>query len=242
MKIYNILLMSLVTVVLICGLSWNFWIKDGEKRETDTVTDIDGNAYLIIKIGEQWWMAENLKVTRYRNGDPIPNVTDENAWHNLKTGGYCSYDNDASKAEIYGYLYNWYAVKDPRGLAPEGWHVPSDNEWQTLVDYLGGNGVAGGKMKETGTAHWTSPNAGATNESGFSALPGGYRSYCGVLGSFGRGCGDDYCDANFWSSTESSTEDGRYGAWHRVLYCNALEVHREDVYKQYGNSVRCVRD
>lgn len=138
-----------------------------------TVTDYDGNVYQTVLIGDQCWMMENLKVTHYRNGDPIPHVTDGVTWGNLTSGAYCNYNNDEGNVATYGRLYNWYAVDDSRNIAPAGWHVPSDAEWQTLVDYLGGDAVAGGKMKEAGTTHWASPNTGATNESGFTALPGG---------------------------------------------------------------------
>jgi uncharacterized protein (TIGR02145 family) len=116
-----------------------------------TVTDIDGNVYQTVTLGGQVWMAENLKVTRYRNGDPIPCVNDASAWSGLSTGAYCHYNNDFNNAAIYGRLYNWYAVSDSRNIAPGGWHVPTDTEWQTLVDLLGGSSVAGGKMKTTGT-------------------------------------------------------------------------------------------
>ena len=197
--------------------------------------DIDGNIYQTIQIGNQEWMAENLKVTRYRNGDDIEYVTDNNQWSNLSTGAYCYYSNSSSNGDIYGALYNWYAVEedDTRGLAPEGWRVPTDAEWQTLVDYLGGSSVAGGKMKETGTAHWNSPNTGATNESGFTALPGGYRNFYNgsfdYLGNYGY----------FWSATEYSA----YYAWSRILVYDSTEVYRNYYdYKQYGYSVRCIRD
>ena len=113
--------------------------------EIGTVTDIDGNLYYTVKIGEQWWMLENLRVTHYRNGDAIPNVTDDAEWEGLSTGAYCDYDNDPANVATYGRLYNWYAVGDSRNIAPAGWHVPSDDEWQTLVDYLGGSSVAGGE-------------------------------------------------------------------------------------------------
>jgi len=116
----------------------------------NVVVDIDGNFYAVVKIGDQWWMAENLKVIHYRNGDAIPNVT-LREWSALTTGAYCDWGNDPNNAGIYGRLYNWYTVADSRKIAPEGWHVSSDEEWQTLVDYLGGSSVAGGKMKETGT-------------------------------------------------------------------------------------------
>ena len=200
-------------------------------QTTGTVTDYDGNVYKTVKIGDQWWMAENLKVTHYRKGEVIPNVTDNTAWSNLTTGAYCEYDNNSENVETYGRLYNWYAVSDSRNIAPEGWHVPTDAEWSTLVTYLGGASVAGGKLKETGTTHWNSPNVGATNESGFAALPGGSRSnngYFNLLGYY----------AYFWSSTES----GSNCAWSRTLYYVIASVYRYDDGKQYGFSVRLVRD
>src|ERR1035437_4904310 len=127
-----------------------------------------------VTICTQSWMLKNLDVSTYRNGDLIPEVTDGSAWSALTAGAWCWYNNDsATNASTYGKLYNWYAVNDPRGLAPTGWHVPSDAEWTTLSTCLGGNAVAGGAMKETGTTHWTSPNTGATNSSGFTGLPGG---------------------------------------------------------------------
>ena len=143
--------------------------------EYSTMTDIDGNTYTTVKIGDQWWMAENLKVTHYRNGEEIPNITDNTEWANLTSGAYCDYDNNPNNVATYGRLYNWYSIEDSRDLAPDGWHVPSRDEWQTMIEYLGGDGIAGGKLKESGTEHWLSPNEGATNESGFSALPSGMR-------------------------------------------------------------------
>ena len=198
-----------------------------------TVTDIDGNVYSTVTIGTQVWLAENLKVTHYRNGEPIPKVTDNTEWSNLITGAYCNYDNDANNADTYGSLYNWYAVNDSRNIAPTGWHVPTDEEWQTLVDYLGGDDIAGGKMKETGTTHWNSPNEGATNESGFSALPGGYRYGNGNYYSMGG-------NASFWSSTEYDS-DSNY-AWARYLFVNFPGILDNGSGKRYGFSVRCVRD
>ncbi len=140
-------------------------------------------------------MAENLKVTHYRNGDAIPNVTNNTEWAGLTTGAYGNYINDINNFHTYGGLYNWYAVVDGRNMAPVGWHVPSDAEWQVLVNYLGGHAVAGGKMKEIGSTHWCTPNIDATNESGFSALPGGYRHYHGDYGGMGN-------NELFWSTTE----------------------------------------
>jgi uncharacterized protein (TIGR02145 family) len=196
-----------------------------------TVTDIDGNVYQTVTIGTQVWMAENLKVTHYRNGDPIPHVTDGGTWSGLSTGAYCNYNNDEGNVATYGRLYNWYAVDDSRNIAPAGWHMPTDAEWQILVDYLGGEAVAGGKLKEAGTAHWYCPNTGATNESGFTALPGGCRDYYGNFGFMGF-------DAGIWSSTEYDSNH----AWYRYLDFNYSGVSRDDDSKQFGFSVRCVRD
>ncbi len=170
----------------------------------DTVMDIDGNTYQTVQIGTQVWMKENLKVSRYRNGDPIPTNLSNSAWQAATTGAYAIYNNNAANDTTFGKLYNWYAVADSRNLCPAGWHVPSDAEWTTLEDYLGGGLVAGGKMKTT--TDWQSPNTGATNESGFSGLPGGLRDGSGSyynVGYFGY----------WWSSTELSTA----GAWYRYL-------------------------
>ncbi|MCX6830177.1 MAG: fibrobacter succinogenes major paralogous domain-containing protein [candidate division Zixibacteria bacterium] len=195
-----------------------------------TVIDIDGNGYQTVTIGTQVWLAENLKVTHYRNGEAIPNVTYDATWSGLTTGAYCEYNNDINNVATYGRLYNWYAVSDSRNIAPAGCHVPSDAEWQTLVDYLGGGAVAGGKMKETGTTHWSSPNIGATNESGFSGLPGGYRYNYGYYDAVGN-------VALYCSSTENNSS-----AWNRILSYSLAGVGRGSDNKRYGWSVRCVKD
>jgi uncharacterized protein (TIGR02145 family) len=170
-----------------------------------SVSDIDGNAYPIVKIGSQMWTQKNLNVSRYRNGDTIPQVTDPTEWTNLKTGAWCWYNNDsASYAATYGKIYNFYAVKDPRGLAPNGWRVPSENDWQILSNFLGGDAVAGGKLKTTGTSVWFTPNTGATNESGFNGLPGGDRnllSYFGGIGVAGNWWTTDYNNNSFPPNT-----------------------------------------
>ena len=208
-----------------------------------SVTDIDGNVYEIVKIGNQWWMAENLKVTRYRNGDVIPNVTDNTQWTNLSSGAWCSYNNDDGNINTYGLLYNWYAVNDSRNIAPAGWHVSTDAEWKELEMYLGMSQSdadntgwrgtdEGGKMKESGTTHWNSPNTGATNESGFSALPGGYRN--SDDGTF-YGIGNS---GYWWSATEYSSNS----AWYRDLDFQSSGIVRHGYGKQFGFSVRCVRD
>jgi uncharacterized protein (TIGR02145 family) len=201
---------------------------------SQTVSDIDGNIYNTVTIGTQVWMVENLKTTKYRNGDPIPNVTDEIQWSNLTTGGYCNYDNDISNVTTYGRLYNWYAVNDSRNIAPIGWHVATDAEWTTLTDYLGGENVAGSKLKEFGTAHWQSPNDDATNESGFTALPGGDRFFNGPF-NYMTGMGFWLC----WA-------DGVLGsAWGRSLvrgFGNVDRYNEPDYEASGGCSVRCIKD
>jgi uncharacterized protein (TIGR02145 family) len=186
-----------------------------------------------VKICDQVWMDKNLDVDRYRNGDPIPKVTDNNAWFNLTTGAYCYFNNDsATYAATYGKLYNWYAVNDPRGLAPAGWHIPSDEEWATIETCLGGASVAGGAMKDTGTMHWQSPNAGATNSSNFTGLPGGYRNYDGLFNNVGL-------YGYWWSTTPYSVQ----GANNRqLIYYEDDIITNNNESKKIGLSVRCLRD
>ena len=183
--------------------------------------------YPSVLIGAQYWMEKNLEVTTYRNGDPIPYVTDATAWGNLMTGAWCYYNNDPSN----GKLYNWYAVNDPRGLAPTGWHVPTNAELTTLEITLGGTAVAGGKMKVAGTTRWKTPNVLADNSSGFSGLPGGIRVNIGTFDGVGL-------NGDWWSSTESSTAD----AWYYLLYYDFGFIYSSFDNKNYGFSVRCLRD
>lgn len=209
-----------------------------------SMRDIDGNTYRTIKIGDQWWMAENLKVTHYRNGDNIPNIRDDFEWIGLTTGALCSNANRDGNAIIYGYLYNWYAIIDNRSLAPEGWHIPTDEEWKELEINLGmsranADGTdwrgdkEGGMLKETGTVHWSSPNTGATNQFGFTALPGGLRHEIDMDTFFSVGF-----TAFFWTSSES----GATNAWYRHLHCSESQIFRKDFFKYYGCSIRCVKD
>jgi len=194
-----------------------------------------------VQIGRQEWMTENLSVDHYRNGDPIPEVQDPKKWGALNTGAWCFYENDSYHGKVYGRLYNWYAVNDPRGLAPEGWHVPSDKEWQELERFLGMSwddaekegwrASIGGKLKETGTLHWRDTNAGATNETGFTALAGGDRNTNGGFYNIGN-------YASFWSSSASDDAVG----WFRVLIYIGTEVGRNGVDKRVGMPVRCVWD
>ncbi len=201
-----------------------------DKEDPKTVTDIDGNIYHTVVIGNQVWMVENLKVTKYRNGDAIQLVTEKSDWANLNTEGYCIYNNSDSSG-VYGVLYNWKAVTDDRNIAPKGWHVPDSSEFKELIDYLGGSDVAGGEMKETTFSHWTSPNTGATNGSGFTALPGGIRDLNGSYLYLGLSC-------NFWCSDEFTP--GRPNFVY-VINTNAKAVD-SNYNGRAGLSVRCIRD
>ena len=196
-----------------------------------------------IKIGNQTWTTKNLDVTTYRNGDKIPQVKNKKKWAKLKTGAWCYYENKTAKGTTYGKLYNWYAVNDPRGLAPKGYHIPTDAEWTILTDYLGGDTIAGTKMKST--SGWDN-NGNGSNTSGFAGLPGGYRkslirksrnglirkSRIRLIRKKFNGIGDF---GNWWSSSE----DGADSAWCRNLNDN---VNRYDDRKLFGFSVRCLRD
>ncbi len=202
-----------------------------------TTTDIEGNLYHTIKIGGQTWMVENLKTTKFRNGDPIPSVTDNNYWTLLSSAGvslsgYCNYNNQESYSASYGRLYNWCTVNDKRGLAPKGWHIPSKSEWQILIDYLGGESLAGGKLKEAGCSHWISPNVGATNLSGFTALPGGYRS--GNNGLF-----YDLGSSGYWWT---STDNWILGAINVDLRNTNSIIKIYASWEDFGFSVRCIKD
>ena len=213
-------------------------------NETGTVTDYDGNTYNTVKIGNQWWMAENLKVTYYPDGTEIQLVEANSAWDTLDYTdiAYCYYDNSSANGDTYGALYTWEAVMNGsvssssnpsgvQGVCPDDWHVPSDAEWAELVDYLGGESVAGGKLKEKGNTHWISHNNEATNESGFTALPGGYRYGTGNFVNIGK-------YGFWWSSTESSSGT----AWGRLLGYYYRIIYRYYDYNEGGFSVRCVRD
>jgi uncharacterized protein (TIGR02145 family) len=190
-----------------------------------------------VTIGKQVWMLENLNVATFKNGVEIPKVQDESAWIkavNNQQPAWCYYYNDKKNGDKFGKLYNWYAVVDNNGLCPQGWHVPSDDEWYVLTDYLGGSQIAGGKMKEVGITNWNSPNTESTNLSLFTGLPGGYRNYNGNYYYIG--------DSGFWwSSTEYASEyEGR--AWLRYLSnANGVAIRYND-YKAFGISVRCLRD
>lgn len=204
--------------------------------ETGTVTDVQGNIYKTIKIGDQWWMAEDLKVTKYRDGTSIPNVPDGTAWRDLTTGAYCNVNIEPYKDPViyanYGKLYNFHAANDKRNLCPIGWHIPSEAELLTLVNYLGGEAVAGGKIKKAGTSHWISPNTGATNESGFSALPAGIREW----GEYNTAIGNN---ARYWSSKTGTSE---LRAYMISVSFNSASLTYNQTYKTEGICIRCIKD
>jgi uncharacterized protein (TIGR02145 family) len=216
---------------------WSFidlWIEGKLK----VLTDCDGNIYETVTIGDQVWMAENLKTTKYNDCTPIPLVTDNTSWATLTSPGYCWYNNDAATYKAtYGALYNWYSV-DPasngdKNVCPTGWHVPNDVDWVTLITYLGGESIAGNSLKEIGTTHWQAPNEGATNESGFTALPGGYRNLNGVL--FYEIGNDGY----WWSASEYSSAT----AWSQHMYWGNSNAYWYPLYDKHdGFSIRCLKN
>jgi uncharacterized protein (TIGR02145 family) len=220
MKKTNKVLLAILSVVMLSAF--------GFIKSEAQVTDKDGNVYKTVTIGTQEWTSENLNVEHYRNGDLIPQVQNKNEWLNLTTGAWCYYNNDSANGKTYGKLYNWFAVNDSRGLAPEGWHIPGDTEWTILTDFLGV--AVGGKLKAT--TLWQSPNTEATNESGFTGLPGGGRGSNGRFDFIGKFC-------FFWSASE----DVNGTKWNRNLRYNRSDVGRDGGnYEKDGLSVRCVRD
>lgn len=211
-------------------------------RTSIKVTGTQMPQYPEVVIGTQTWLQKNLEVTTYRNGDPIPEITDIAEWANTTSGAWCYYNNDPANGPIYGKLYNWYAVNDPRGLAPEGWHIASDYDLKILEVYLGmswsnadNDGIRGtdegGKMKEAGNYHWLDPNTGANNLSGFTALPGGLRTngYFTQMGQYGY----------FWTAT---IYPYRGMPWYRLLANDGSFVYRNIYTMNEGMSVRCVKD
>ncbi|MFC1733159.1 fibrobacter succinogenes major paralogous domain-containing protein [candidate division KSB1 bacterium] len=197
-----------------------------------SVSDIDGNVYDTVVIGTQTWLVQNLKVTKLNDGTSIPLVTSDTTWLNQTTAAYCWYNNnEALVKDPFGALYNWYAVNTGK-LCPAGWHVPDDVEWDTLITFLGGNPIAGGKLKDTGTIYWLPPNTGASNESGFTALPGGCRSE-------NNGLFDLMFESGwYWSSKEESITD----AWSWELTSDEIDINAVISRKKKGISVRCIRD
>jgi uncharacterized protein (TIGR02145 family) len=199
--------------------------------QAQNVKDIDGNVYKTVTIGKQVWMAENLKTTRFNDGTAIPLVADDQAWGALTTPAFCWYNKDAAvNKNKYGALYNWFSINTGK-LCPSGWHVATDAEWTTLTTYSGGENVAGGKLRETGIIHWEKPNTGASNESGFTTLPGGYRNNHGAFANIG-----------FFGFWWTATENVPTASWCRTMGCTGTNILRIFSLKKNGYSVRCIRD
>jgi uncharacterized protein (TIGR02145 family) len=196
-----------------------------------SVKDGDGNIYMTVNLGKQVWIAENLKTTKLNDGKAIPLVTDDAKWKALKTPAYCLYKNEEKNKEVYGVLYNYYAVKT-RKLCPVGWHVPTEPEWAVMLQFLGDPATAGDKLKEAGRDHWQNLNSKATNDYDFTGRPGGMRDFTGIFPIDG----DSY--AIWWTSTESNTKQARA----RGLYDQSSMVYNGFDNFGSGYSVRCMKD
>ena len=234
----NIFIFILILIsTIVFGISFT-----GCKKEQNTpkllnpnlnygsISDQEGNQYATINIGNIEIMAENLHTTKYSNGDPIPNVQDKDQWINLNSGAWVHYNNDSQYENPYGKLYNWYAVTDSRNVCPSGWHVPTQTEWNELIGYLGGENIAGGKMKSVGTQFWQNQNVDATNESGFTGVPGGIRRYDGYFSKLGE-------DGEWWSITTDTT----YGLIELNSYSGSVGIVTMTG-PMKGLSVRCIKN
>jgi uncharacterized protein (TIGR02145 family) len=220
--IYSTLLITIIVICISCKK---------EEKPPDPVKDFEGNTYQTVKIGTQIWMAENLKSLLYSDGTDIPLVSDSTGWKKLTSPGYCWYNNfDTAKNHFYGALYNGYTITTSK-ICPSGWHVPSNDEWKILNDFLADSVSGGGKLKAEGTAYWKSPNKGATNTSGFSALPSGFRYFGGSFTA-------RFYYTGFWSSTENGTTD----QWFMSLYYADSKISMGQVSKNQGLCIRCVKD
>jgi uncharacterized protein (TIGR02145 family) len=228
-KLWNFSLTVMgIILILTTGCSKDEDIKI--PSPTGQVTDVEGNSYPTLTIGTQTWMVENLRTTQFNDGTEIPLITNNAEWSNLHTPAYCWYANEEANQDIYGAMYNTFAVNTGK-LCPAGWHVPTDAEWTILTDFIGGEGEAGGKMKSHGTTHWNDPNTGANNASGFSGLPGGHRGSNGAFNNLGN-------NGYWWSTTELDS------IYTRNRY---LQYDKAEVFRHYGNNkggftVRCISD
>ena len=221
-SLYVILLGTVVSLIIGCSKKDN---------PPDPVTDIEGNTYKTIRIGDQVWMAENLRTSTFSDGTEIPVVEDAGSWNELTSPGLCWYNNDEGvNKDLYGALYNYYSVVSG-SLCPDGWHVPSMDDWHKLRDVLGDTITGGGKLKEEGTLHWKTPNTGAVNSNGFTALPAGIRYFEGTFNS-----------ATFFTAFWSSTESDNNKAWYLSLYFADSVAVMSTISKKDGFSVRCLKD
>lgn len=227
-QISTILLVTTLLLIITSGC------KKNEEEESSIIKDGDGNIYTSVTIGNQVWLKQNLKTTKFNDGTAIPLVTGNTEWNNLSTPGYCWYNNDeATYSSDYGALYNWYAVGTGK-LCPKGWRAPTNNEMDDLLVLLGDYPTAGGKLKEEGTTHWNSPNAGATDDYGFSFLPGGYRNYTGT-------CYEIRINGAFWNITDNSSHNTE--AYVNILMKDFTQLGvNNSVSKKNGYSVRCIKD
>jgi len=226
----NTLLFAMFIILFQGCRKYDTVINDYVPPAGPTVTDIDGNVYEVITIGNQTWMKENLQVTHFNNGDPILMVTDQSEWINQSSAAYCNYKNSNNIASLFGRLYNWHAINDKRRIAPEGWHIPTNEDWMELEFHYGGV-LTAGPLKETGTRYWASPNVGATNESGFTALPGGSR-----LDS--TGFNDNGTRGYWWTTGESFAHFG----WFRTMSYDESTLKPAYTSKTTGLSIRCIKD
>lgn len=230
---YPILINRLILMVLLLPVTTIFSQLSAQLTGT-TVSDADGNIYNSVVIGDQEWMKENLKTTKFNDNTEIENIVDPTKWARATSAAYSWYDNDSSKINIYGALYNWHAVNSGK-LCPKGWRVPDDNDWQKLTDFLGGIDNAGGKLKISDSSLWNQSNKGAANESGFSAVPGGYRFgnywYPGNFYEIG-------VNGYWWSDTEYT----KTHAWSRTINSEKTKVYRSFFIKNSGFSVRCIKN
>lgn len=224
-KIRKYIVLCCVTILIIASID-----KTAIAQNIESVVDQDGNNYKTIKISNQTWMVENLRTTKYNDGTAIPLVTDKDIWIILSTPAYCWYNNDTIYKNLYGALYNGYAVNSDK-LCPYGWHISTDAEWTILIELLGGENIAGGKLKELGTTHWSEPNSEATNESRFSALPGGTRYINGMFFTIEN-------IGYWWTFTGSNVLNG----WYRSMSSTNGAVSRNYLDSTNGFSVRCVKN
>ena len=221
-----------ITTILIATFLFSCSTQNPNPNNSNnnSVTDVDGNVYPTVQICNQVWTAKNLNVSHYRNGDVIPHITNLNDWFFSTNGGWCWYNNDSANYSQYGKLYNCYAVMDSRGLAPSGFHIPTDAEWGILVSCLGGSSMAGGALKETGFTHWNGPNIGATNSSGFNAFAAGY--------NVGNAFADNGIRCYWWSTDHDGA--GHASLW-GCYYYNA-NMGKAMLSQNVGASVRLIKD
>ncbi|WP_441900717.1 fibrobacter succinogenes major paralogous domain-containing protein [Pedobacter psychrotolerans] len=209
------------------SISADLFVTDAVIAET--LTDVDGNVYKTVKLGNQTWMMENLRTAHYRDKTPIQNVIGNSDWSTQSSGAYCTYNNNPELGKTYGFLYNWYAVNNNHQLAPQGWHIPTNAEWNVLYDYIGGDRYSGSKIQESGVSHWID-DTGASNSTKFTGLPGGKRNGNGTYENLSY-------NAYWWTTTTNSTGTAQY---YNLYVKGYIEV--AESFKNLGYSIRCIKD